>query len=119
MDGLKEFYKKKKFRELSLKTNFSSRKIKEEYELFKRHFPAGCIERDDIEEAILTVLPENYCHTIRCKWQQPQPLSTFLHISNFIFLYSKMIVEEFGDSQNSSLDFKQYILGKIRVKIVQ
>ena len=58
---------KKTFRELSLKTNFSSRKIKEEYELFKRHFPAGCIERDDIEEAILTVLPENYCHTIRCK----------------------------------------------------
>ena len=39
--------------------------------------------------------------------------------SNFVFFHSKMIVEEFGDSQNSSLDFKQYILGKIRLKIVQ
>lgn len=56
---------RKTTRELSLKTNFSSRKIKEQYEMFKRHFPAGTIARDDIEEAILTVLPENYCHTIR------------------------------------------------------
>lgn len=30
--------------------------------------------------------------------------------SNFVCFHSKMIVEEFGDSQNSSLDFKQYIL---------
>ena len=80
--------------------------------MFKRHFPAGTIARDDIEEAILTVLPENYCHTIRWKWQQP--LNQI-----FVFFHSKMIVEEFGDSQNSSLDFKQYILGKIRLKIVQ
>ena len=30
---------------------------------------------------------------------------------NSLFYFSKMIIEEFGDIQNSSLDFRQYILG--------
>ena len=30
---------------------------------------------------------------------------------NSLFYFSKMIIEEFGDIQNSSLDFRQYIVG--------
>ena len=92
-------------RELCHKTNFSSRKIKEQYEEFNRHFPIGTIEKNDIEGPILTLLPEKYCYTIRYRMQQ-QPAN-----QNSLFYFSKMIIEEFGDIQNSSLDFRQYIVG--------
>ena len=53
------------FRELCQKTNFSSKKIRSQFEIFNRHFPDGVIKKDDIEDTILTVLPEKYSDIIR------------------------------------------------------
>ena len=37
-----------------------------------------------------------------------------------LFYFSKMIIEEFGDIQNSSLDFRQYIVGNgKKIKILR
>ena len=75
-------------RELCHKTNFSSRKIKDQYEQFNRHFPIGTIEKDDIEEPILTLLPEKYCYTIRCTTLKMCPLHQKENYLYYLHLYT-------------------------------